>query len=507
MYLSNSERMRRADRLATERFGIPSIRLMETASAHLGRAAMALAPAGSTIWAFCGSGNNGGDGIGAAVFLLSRGWDVRVLLTGSRERMTPDSREMARRLESRGGRVEEFDPEEPDMGGKLARAGAVIDALFGIGLNKPVGGRALEAIRLINASGVPVISADIASGVEADTGRILGEAVRAAETVTFSLAKPGHFAEPGCTCRGRLTVADIGIPAEVLAESRINVQAVEDGEVRLPARPPVSHKGNYGRLLILAGHLGYTGAPSLCARAAVRAGAGLVHLGVPASIYGITAVKNDEAMPFPLADDGEGGVSAGALPVLDEKRKNCDVCVLGPGLGRGEGTVELCRELLLRAETPVVVDADGLYALSRDMELLRRVKDPGRLVLTPHEGEFLRLGGRLTGDRIGDARDFAARWGCVLVLKGHRTLAAFPDGEVYITTHGNPGMAKGGTGDVLAGVLGAMLGQLPFQQAVVTGLQLHALAGDLCRDRLGEYAMTASDIIETLPEATRLLRE
>ncbi len=285
----------------------------------------------------------------------------------------------------------------------------------------------------------------------------------------------------------------------------MRVTELRDGELRLPRRRADSHKGDYGKLLVLGGCVGYTGAPTLCARAAVRSGAGLVYLGVPAPIYDITAVKNDEAMPFPLPADADGGVAAAAVGTVLERLRGCGVCALGPGMGKGEGTAAVVRAVLEAAPVPLVLDADALNVLRPMLPVLARRAVPA--VLTPHAGEFARLGGELTGDPAADALRFADAWKCVLVLKGHRSVVAFPGGEVYITTHGNPGMAKGGSGDVLTGVVAALLGQLPLRRAVTTGVYLHSLAGDLCAARLGEYAMTATDLIETLPEATKRLTQ
>ncbi len=280
---------------------------------------------------------------------------------------------------------------------------------------------------------------------------------------------------------------------------------LRDGEMLLPKRRPDTHKGDYGKLLIVGGSVGYTGAPTLCARAAVRAGAGLVYLGVPAPIYDITAVKNDEAMPFPLPSDANGAVAPEAAELVLERLSGCDVCALGPGMGKGKGTSALTEAVLRRSGKPLVLDADALNVLKPMLPLLR--KHPAPVVLTPHAGEFARLGGERSGDAAADAQRFAEKWGCVLVLKGHRTAVAFPSGEVYITTHGNPGMAKGGSGDALTGILAGLLGQLPTAQAVCAAVHLHALAGDLCAARLGEYAMTATDLIETLPQATMQMTE
>ena len=286
----------------------------------------------------------------------------------------------------------------------------------------------------------------------------------------------------------------------------MDLTELRDGAVLLPRRAPDTHKGDYGKLLIVGGAVGYTGAPTLCARAAVRAGAGLVYLGVPAAIYDITAVKNDEAMPFPLPADERGSVSPAAAAAVLARLDGCDVCALGPGMGKGEGTAAVVRAVLeAKDEKPLVLDADALNVLRPMLPLLRAY--PGPVVLTPHAGEFARLGGALTGDAAADALRFAREWDCIAVLKGHRSVVAFPTGRVYITTHGNPGMAKGGSGDVLTGVIAALLGQLPPERAVTTGVYLHSLAGDLCAARLGEYAMTATDQIETLPEATKQITE
>lgn len=501
MQLTDSQRMRDADARAIHVSGVPSTWLMTNAAEHVALEALEIMGTNRRAVVFCGTGNNGGDGIAAAMYLLRRGVAVRVFLVGSRDRLSGDSAEMERRLTELGGRLEDFcETDRDELEYEMSCAGVIIDAMFGVGLNKELRGDALEAVRLINASPPPVVSADIASGVEADTGRILGEAVTADVTVTFSRAKPGHFVEPGCVCCGELIVADIGIPNELVEKSGIKVFALTEDCVSLPKRSPLTHKGDYGRLLILGGSVGFTGAPTLAARAAVRAGAGLVSLGVPKSIYEITAVKNDEAMPFPLADR-DGKLSMDALPVILEKLGTSDVCAVGMGLGRSDELTELVLRLALESGKPLVVDADGLFALSKDMSAVERSKKP--LVLTPHEGEFLRMGGELSGDRLSAARQFAQKYGCVLVLKGHRTICAFPDGEAHIVPYGNPGMAKGGTGDVLAGIIAAMICQLPLKRAVTTAAYLHARAGDACATKYGEYSMTAGDIIESLPEVMK----
>ena len=502
MRLSGAKAMRDADEQAIHVLGVPSTLLMTNAARQLAAAALELMGANRSAVIFCGSGNNGGDGVGAAVYLLRRGVGVRCFLVGERRKLSPDCAEMARRLVELGGVLEDFSPEDASVKVLTESAGVIVDAIFGIGLNAALSDKALEAVRLINEASTPVVSADIPSGVEADTGRILGEAVSADVTISFSMAKIGHFVEPGCTCCGRLQVVDIGLPAELLDKAATGVEVVFPTELHLPRRPPISHKGDYGRILILGGSVGYTGAPVLCAEAAARSGAGLVYLGVPESIYLLTAGRLLEPMPFPLADVG-GALSETALPDVLVRLENSDVCVVGCGLSRAEGAVETVRTLLCESEKQLVIDADGLFALGNDPKTVRAAKRPP--VLTPHEGEFLRLGGVLTGDRVSDARRFAKSRNCVLVLKGHRTICAFPDGAAFIIAAGGPGMARGGSGDVLAGMIGAFLGQLSLREAVITACAVHAAAGDLCAERLGEYGMLPRDMIEAIPEITKTM--
>ncbi len=493
--------MRQADGTAIQGRGIPSLKLMESAAEALAKAAADLAGRTRTAAVFCGPGNNGGDGVAAARILMDMGFSVRAFLVGQREKMTADARSMERELQSAGGALLDFDASSEIIRDWVKNAGVVVDAIFGVGSSRELTGQARDAVEMINAAGRPVVSADIPSGVSADTGAVLGAAVKADRTVTFSMAKAGHFLEPGCVYRGELTVADIGIPADILAEAGSGLFAVHGEDLALPRRRPLTHKGDYGKVLIAAGSVGYAGAACLCAQAAVRAGAGLVYLAVPEDIYEIAAVKNDEAMVFPTPGNGSGRFGPDAAETLIKRLEECDVCVIGPGLGRDGDTAALTAQVLRRAKGPVVADADALWAIARQPELLRQAAGP--VVLTPHEGEFARLLGRPVSDRLADAMGFAAEHGCAVVLKGHRTLCAFPDGRGYVIDGGNPGMATGGTGDVLAGIIGALLGQMGGRRATVTACWLHARAGDLAAARFGEYALKAGDIIDFLPEAEK----
>jgi len=488
MLLTTGEVMKGIDSTAINILGIPSELLMENAAHAIADAAEELATSSSAA-VFCGTGNNGGDGIAAARFLIEKGFRVRTYLVGDPARMSPDSREMLYRLRRSGGDIELYEQFER-VRNYTCKCGVIVDAIFGFGLSRPVSGPALAAIELINSSGVPVVSADVPSGVNISTGEIMGDAVKADRTVTFTMAKPGLFSDPGSSMCGRVTVADIGIPSKALSDIPKNTHAIIPGERLLPERPEISHKGSFGKLLIIGGCEGYTGAPTLCAKAAVRSGAGLVWLGVPRDIYPITAIKNDEAMPFAITDTND----------LLKRSEGCTVSAIGPGLGRSVNAIGSCLEFIEKCGTPLVADADALFALSTDMSVLKRRSSA--TILTPHDAEFMRMGGKLSGDRVSDARRFAANHGCILVLKGHRTIIAFPDGEVYINTTGNPGMAKGGSGDVLTGIIAAMTAQFGVKDGVLTGVYLHGLSGDLCRGKLGEYSLTPSDIIAHLPQAT-----
>lgn len=569
MQLYTAAQMKELDRRAVEERGVPSLRLMENAAQAVADAVWELVqpeknefgPIGYSksvvimarqkdappptdeeqrqadeiraivesknadptprIAVFCGPGNNGGDGIAAARLLIKKRKKcyVRVFFVGDRAKMTPDERAMEEKLIAAGGRLEDlnidmtsretleatFGFEEQKISTWLSTCDCMVDALFGIGLTRPVEGVFLAAVRLM--SGRTVVSCDIPSGVQADTGEILGEAVQAKMTVTFTAPKPGLYLGEGASRAGEVRIVDIGVPDELLWDTfrgEPSVEMVHSPNSSLPRRPATAHKGDFGKVFILAGSEGCTGAPVLAARAALRAGAGLVYLGVPREIYPIIAVKCDEAMPFPLPEDYDAILA---------KAQGCDAALIGPGLGRSPETDGLVLRLLEDLDIPVVLDADGINALSGHIDSLD--KRSALTVLTPHEGEFARLTGceLPLRDRLSAARDFAGEHGCAVVLKGRGTVTAAPDGSAYINTTGNPGMAKGGSGDVLAGMIAALLGQKHLRRERRTGdnaaeliadaVLYHGQAGDECARKFGEYAMLPTDLIEALPQVLR----
>lgn len=471
------------------------------------------------IAVFCGPGNNGGDGVACARLLMEKGGCyVRAFFVGDRAKMTPDEKAMEEKLLAAGGCLEDFlvdvtsretaaatmDFEQQKITTWISTCDVMVDALFGIGLTRPVEGVFRTAVlQMQSRPSRPVVSCDIPSGVNADTGEVLGEAVRADRTVTFTYPKPGLYLGEGASRAGKVRVYEIGIPDELSygCFDGPRLEMVNSPVSGLPRRPAAAHKGDFGKLFILAGSEGYTGAPVLTARAALRTGAGLVYLGVPRDIYPIIAVKCDEAMPFPLPED---------YHTILEKARSCDAAVIGPGLGRAPGAERLILSLLSDLTIPVVLDADGINALAGHIDILD--KRSALTVLTPHEGEFARLTDcdLPVKDRLSVARDFARTHSCILVLKGHGTVTAAPDGSAYINTTGGPGMAKGGSGDMLAGMIAALLGQKHLRkerragdntaELVADAVLYHGLAGDLCAQKLGEYAMLPTDLIDALPE-------
>lgn len=507
MKLATAAQMRELDRQAIEERGIPSIDLMERAAEGVARAALELLPdrpGKCRAAAFCGAGNNGGDGIAAARLLFLAGVKVRVFLVGRYEKLTPDALEETARLSECGVELEPFDPEGTEQAAWAGNCHVLIDAVFGVGLSREIAPDSVfaAAIRLMNSCRGKVVAADIASGVEADTGRVLGCAAKADRTITFTLKKVGQAVGDGALLSGEVEVQNIGIPADLRRKTVCPVQTVEVEFVKaaLPVRRPDGHKGDFGKLLIVGGAEGYTGAPYLSASSAVRSGCGLVYLGVPESIWAVEAVKCVSAMPFQLVEK-QGMLSYKALQKAEEKLSTCDTLALGPGLGRSGQVTQLVCELLLRTEKPVVLDADGINALAGHIDVLDQRR--GRItILTPHDGEFARIGGGLSQGRVQAARDFAAAHGCVLVLKGHRTVTATPEGNVLVNTTGNSGLAKGGSGDVLTGVIASLLAQgATAVQAAAAGVWLHGRAGDLAAKRLTAYGMTPEDVVSALPEA------
>ena len=512
MKVVTADTMQQLDRRAIEEFGVPGLELMERAGEGCATAIMArFAPSlEKRAVVVAGKGNNGGDGYVIARHLRGAGWEVTTLILAHREEISGDAAVNLDRLAGLGvifcpepGHLRVHTPE-------FTAATVIVDALFGTGLKSELRGIHREAVALINDAGRPVVAVDIPSGIDATSGRVLGAAIRANLTVTFALAKLGHVLYPGAEFCGELRVVDIGIPAEASAAASGHEfldRASTGPLVRCRAR--CDHKGTNGHVLIVAGSTGKSGAAAMAANSAVRAGAGLVTLAVPESLHAILEVKTTEAMTMPLPDGGSGILAETALPVIATATTGKSVLALGPGIGWHPPTVRLVRELLTSCSLPLVMDADALNAVSADTAILRR-KRAQTVILTPHPGEMARLTASTTSaveaDRIATARNFATDYGVFIVLKGARTVIAAPDGSVGINGSGNPGMATGGMGDVLTGILAALLAQgYPPLEACRLGVFIHGHAADLLAVEKGEIGISAVDVQERIPYAFKHL--
>jgi len=506
-----AEEMRRADRHTIEQVGLLGAVLMENAGAAVARAIEERYPAARRMVVLCGKGNNGGDGFVVARRLRGRG--AEALLLGRRDEVEGDARVHLLACERSGGRVTEVADGAAwaNTRPRLASADLVVDALLGTGLRSRPTGLVAEAIGeliRIAGSGVPIVAVDIPSGVSSDGGGVEWPTARATLTVTFAAPKRGHVLPPACDGVGELVVADIGITRETLLAAQPGLFLLEpsDAAAAFPPRPAGAHKGDYGHVLIVAGSVGKTGAAVLAAAGALRAGAGLATVATAAPALPLVAAGRPEVMTEPLPATDGGGVSEQALERLLELAQERDAVVLGPGLGHDPSTCALVRAFVPRCRVPLLVDADGLNALGPKGEAAHR---EAPTVLTPHPGEMGRLLGRtaaqVQADRLRAALDLARATGALTVLKGHRTLVAEPSGRAAVNPTGNPGLASGGTGDVLAGVAGALLARHPPWLAATAAAYVHGLAGDCAARRRGQESLLAGDLLESLPEAIGLL--
>lgn len=506
--LPDAETMREMDRWAIEEQGVAGLALMERAGEAVARAVEQLAPEGA-VAVLCGKGNNGGDGLVVARLLRQAARHVDVLLTGDPAELSGDALANLRRLPGEGPLRLDGSPwaGPPGAGSRrggeiLAGAAAIVDALLGTGFSGEPHGEVAEAIRAIEDAARPVVAVDVPSGVDASTGTVASPAVTAARTVTFHAAKPGLWIRPGKARAGRLDVAEIGIPRGAPATADIGL--IEDAVLNLlPHRDGASTKFLSGHVLIAGGSPGLTGAPTMAARAAMRAGAGYVTALVPAGVQPVLACSGTpELMARGLPEEG-GGLAEAAVEAALQTIARGGALALGPGLGRGEGAQRFARRLALQARLPLVLDADGLGAHAGRLAELAGREDP--TVLTPHAGELGRLLGidseAVESERLRHVRAAARLSGAVVVLKGDDTLVAAPGGLVAVSRGGSPALATAGTGDVLSGVVATLLAQGlgPFE-AAAAGVLLHARAGRRAAVDIGSAdAVVAGDVIAALP--------
>jgi len=509
MRVLDTDQMREADRRTIEDIGLPSLVLMESAGRQV-VAAIEAAYGGlldERVAVLCGRGSNGGDGLVVARTLLQRGVAVSVFLIGSVEDVRGDARTNLEILGRLGQSIVEIaDGEAWELhASEVTRCALIVDAIFGTGLRAPLTGLLETVVADVNAADVPVVAIDLPSGLSASSVDVPGPCVDADLTVTLGAPKLPLVLPPGETHAGDIVVADIGIPWAVIESvegPRVHLLTRNAVRDLVTPRPPDSHKGDFGTVLLVAGSMGKTGAAYLAALGALRSGAGLVTVAVPAGCQSIVAGMAPEYMTEPIREGSEGLDADDVNRLLDLTR---DVITIGPGLGQAPGTKRFVRVLLDRATAPVVIDADGINAFADDPDVLTG-REGRAVVITPHPGELARLTGMSTeeiqANRIEVARNFAREHRLHVILKGHRTLIATPDGTVFINPTGNPGMATGGTGDVLAGMVAAWLAQLlDAEAACKLAVYLHGLAGDLAEREEGEVAMTAGDVIANLGPA------
>jgi hydroxyethylthiazole kinase-like uncharacterized protein yjeF len=507
----DARQMRAADAAAI-RGGVPSATLMENAARGVCDLVGREFAAWRRIVVVSGPGNNGGDGLAAARLLDGIGFSVRVFTLGSPDAYRGDAAANAVRAREAGIALEPLARAggPASLSRALGEADGVVDALFGTGLDRPLTGPAARTVAAINAAGRPVVAADVPSGLSSDTGEIRGKAVRAAATVAFAAPKVCHALPPARRLCGRLVVADIGIPAELLAGRGHRLFLATADAVRdlLPLRDLGAHKRDLGSIAVIAGSRGKIGAAVLAARGALRAGAGLVTVFCPASLETVIVAALPEAMTAGLAEE-DGSLAAAAGADLVARLEDFDAAVLGPGLGTSPGAVVAIRTIVLGTRLPLVLDADGLNAFSGRPRALSRRRGP--TVATPHPGEAGRLLGRsahrVQSDRLRAAGVLARTTACCVLLKGEASLTAVPGGRVVVNPTGSPLLATAGSGDVLAGVIGALLaGGLRAEDAAAAAAWLHGAAGERLAHTLGDAGLLAAELADAVPRVRRSLR-
>jgi len=506
MYILSREQMRKIEADVMESGRLSGFELMQNASA--GMVDNIMKHFGGDVRLkqfviFCGSGNNAGDGYVSAYMLWERGAKITVVSASDPQKLTGDAKKAFELFCLTGMgtyTVEEIENKFPK------NCVCIIDALFGTGLNKPLEGDFLAAVNLINRTGVYTVAVDLPSGIHANTGQIMGACVKSDLCVTFAFKKLCHVTYPCIDMMGELVIHDIGIKRSDINMKELNFYETDDIIVDKIIKPRMknTNKGSYGRLLITAGARGMAGAAVLATQSALRSGVGLCTAAIPVSIYPIVAPNVIEALTLPLSESKDGGIARENVDILAERFKTQTALLIGCGMGSFDDTRDIVRVAVRNSNLPLVIDADGLNELAKDIDILKNKS--GDVIITPHPKEFSRLTGltveEIEADRVAISSEFAKTNGVIVVLKGAKTVIAAPNGAVYINSTGNPGMATGGSGDVLSGIIASFCAQgiTPFA-AAIAGVFVHGRAGDLAAARIGQYAMIASDIISMLPGA------
>jgi hydroxyethylthiazole kinase-like uncharacterized protein yjeF len=508
MKVSSVSEMRTLDRTAIEKFGIPEEILMENAGEAVHFVLLGeLGVKGKKFVVFCGMGNNGGDGFVVARKIHSNGGEVSVFILGDEGKFKGAAKANLEILSRLPVEVRQIDSLE-SVRIPVSHCDAVIDALFGTGLTRDVEGLYRGVIELINGSRKKVFSVDIPSGIHGDTGKVMGVAVRADHTVTFGLPKIGALLFPGYDFCGELHVTHISFPPSLYDADSLKIEINLPPD--LPPRDPNGHKKTFGEVLFVAGASTYFGAPYFSSLSFMKAGGGYSRLAAPQSMIPFLANKGSEVVYVPQKETASGAISLENKEALLELSQEMDMVVVGPGISLEEETQQLARELAGEVAKPILIDGDGLTALSKDPDILKRRK--AQTILTPHMGEMSRLTKKtvseIDGNKIEILQRTAGELNAIIILKGAHSLIGYPDGRVYINMSGNAGMATAGSGDVLTGTIAAMFGLgLPIPDAVRKGVFIHGLSGDMAAEERGQDGITAQDILNTLPQALMADRE
>ncbi|MFH1073648.1 MAG: NAD(P)H-hydrate dehydratase [Candidatus Firestonebacteria bacterium] len=511
MKIVSGRLMRKIDKTAVLQYKIPSLELMENAGREVVSFLSEKFPLlpNLKVLVLCGKGNNGGDGFVISRLLLKKGINVSVFLLTLKSFCEGEVKTNLKKLLKAGCKITEV----ADLAAvdrfkeEVKSADLIVDAILGTGFEGRVSliyGKVIEIINSLEKK--IIVSVDVPSGLNSDNGQVSGPCIVADYTVALGLVKLGLVVSPGINFTGELIVKDIGIPSEAVQAENINLNYVtqKDAGAFCPKRVLDLNKGRAGKILVVGGSAGLTGAPCLTAQSALRTGSGIVTVACAKGLNGIFEIKLTEVMTRPLPQNIDGSLSSKAAVLLLEMMGHYDVLALGPGLGKNKDTGKLVHNLIRKVKNPVVLDADGLNFISKDPEVLKEKK--GVLVVTPHPGEMSRLMGcsvdMIQKYRVEASLKFAKKYNVITLLKGARTVIALPSGEVYINSTGNPGMATAGAGDVLTGVIASIIGQgMEPGKAAIFGAFIHGLAGDFAREDKGECGLIASDIISNIPKA------
>jgi ADP-dependent NAD(P)H-hydrate dehydratase / NAD(P)H-hydrate epimerase len=507
MKVCSVNEMRDLDRRAVQEFKIPEMILMENAGQAVSSVIQnELGIFGKRFIIFCGIGNNGGDGFVVARKLHSNGGEAIVYILGDKEKLAGSAKKNYDIISALPIHIESI-ASEKQIKTYVYHCDAIVDAVFGTGVTREVGGIYEKAVKLINNSPKPVFSVDIPSGINGDNGQILGCAVNADYTITFGLPKLGNLLYPGFGRSGKLYVTHISFPPSLYNGGHLQIET--NDPLPIPERRQDTHKGTFGKALFIAGSSNYLGAPYLSALSFLKAGGGLSYLASPKSITNFLATKGSEIVFVPQEETDKGSLSLGSKDDLIELSNNVDLVAIGPGLSLNDETQELVRELVSAIKKPLIIDGDGISAVSGHGDIIKKRNEP--TILTPHVGEMSRIvkadTGEIQRDKISVLLKTCKELHAHIILKGAHTLIGYPDGRIFINMSGNPGMATAGSGDVLVGTIAAMFGLgFSIDESAGMGVFIHGLAGDYSMIERGEDGMIARDIMEHLPEAVRYCR-